>query len=51
MYKKSSPTVTAAVLTLIAAIAPQLTIFPLAAVSFGQDPASQGTEVNDSRRD
>jgi hypothetical protein len=45
MHKKSSPTFRTAVFTLIAAISAQLTVFPLAAVSFGQEPATQTTEV------
>jgi len=45
MYKKSSPTVTAAVFTLIAAITAQLSLFPLAAVSLGQEPSSETSEV------
>lgn len=44
MFKKSAlPKV--AVLTLVAAITAQLTIFQGAAVSFGQEPSVQGTEA------
>src|SRR6266545_4099975 len=45
MYKKSSPTVKAAVFTLIAAITAQLSLFPLAAVSLAQEPSSETSEV------
>jgi hypothetical protein len=45
MYKKSSPTVTVAMFALIAAITTHLTLFPLAAVSLGQEPSSETSEV------
>ena len=44
MYKKSSPTVTAAVFALLAAITIQLTLFPLAAVSLGQEAVSETSD-------
>lgn len=45
MYKKSSPAIRAAVFTLIAAVVAQLTLFPLAAISAGQEQLNQTTEV------
>ena len=45
MHKRFPPIVRACVVTLTAAIVAQLTIFPLAAISFGQEPANQTTEV------
>jgi hypothetical protein len=45
MYRKSSPTIKAAVFTLAVAIIAQLTVFPLARISSAQEPAAQTAEV------
>jgi hypothetical protein len=45
MHRKSSPTIRAAVFTLIVAVVAQLTVFPLAAISFAQETAAQTAEV------
>lgn len=45
MNMKTSPAFRVAMLTLTAAIAVQLIVFPLAPVSFGQDPAIPTTEI------
>lgn len=45
MYKKSSPTLRTALFILIAAVVAQLTLFPLAAISSGQEQVNQTTEV------
>lgn len=45
MHKKSSPTIRAAVVALMAALIAQFTVFPLAVVSSAQEPAAQTTQV------
>ncbi len=45
MHKKSPPAVRAAVLIVLATVTAQFTIFPLAAVSSGQEPPTQISEV------
>ena|SRR6266550_96208 len=45
MHKQSPPAVRAAVLIVLAAVTAQFTIFPLAAVSSGQEPPTQISEV------
>jgi hypothetical protein len=45
MHKKSSSTVRTALFTLVAAVVAQLTLFPLAAISSGQEQVNQATEV------
>ena len=47
MYKKSSPTIRAAVTLLVAALIAQFTLFPLAVVSSAQEPAARTVVVPD----